>query len=153
MGDSGNWNQAGPDEAWNDDMEASPVVGSYTSMPQTGRGSGTGDPFDGVTGSDITTDANITISTALGDVDGDGDLDLVSGQQMYWPQRLYLNNGTGVPFAGVSGTDISTDASETYAIALGDVNGDGHLDLVAGNGYSMSNRLYLNNGMGSHLPR
>ena len=152
MGDSGNWNQAGPDETWNDDMEASPVVGSYTSMPQSGRGSGNGDSFDGVTGSDITTDANITISTALGDLDGDGDLDMVAGNVMQ-PSRLYLNNGTGAPFAEVVGTDITTDASETYAIALGDVNGDGHLDLVAENGYSMSNRLYLNNGMGSHLPR
>jgi hypothetical protein len=103
---------------------------------------GTADPFNGVSGSDISTDADSTISVALGDVDGDGDLDLVAGNSGY--NRLYLNNGTASPFSGVSGSNISTDTHTTYSVVLGDVDGDGDLDLVAGNsGY---NRLYLNNG-------
>ena len=147
---------------------------------------GTADPFNGVIGSDISTDAHTTYSIALGDVDGDGDLDLVAGNynqtnRLYlnngtadpfngvigtdisadahipldcaggrgrgrrpgpggreWQStnRLYLNNGTADPFNGVTGTDISSDAHNTWSIALGDVDGDGDLDLVAGNNLS-----------------
>jgi hypothetical protein len=105
---------------------------------------GTSDPFNGVTGSDITADAMDTLSVVLGDVDGDGDLDVVAGN-LDQRNRLYLNNGTSDPFAGAAGSDISTDADDTRSMALGDVDGDGDLDFVAGN-FNQVNRLYLNNG-------
>jgi hypothetical protein len=105
---------------------------------------GTTDPFSSVSGSDVTTDIHSTFSVALGDVDGDGDLDLVAGNN-YQANRLYLNNGTGAPFSGVTGSDVSGDAHATQSVALGDVDGDGDLDLVAGN-YNQANRLYLNDG-------
>ena len=102
------------------------------------------DPFNGVTGTNITADVRQTRAIALGDVDGDGDLDVVAGN--HGPKnRLYLNNGTADPFSGVTGTDITTDANPTRGIALGDVDGDGDLDVVVGN-YGQANRLYLNNG-------
>jgi len=107
---------------------------------------GTADPYNGVSGSDITGDTHDTISIALGDVDGDGDLDLVVGNHDE-TNRLYLNNGTADPFNSVSGGDITGDVQNTWSVALGDVDGDGHLDLVAGNyDYDDANRLYLNNG-------
>jgi hypothetical protein len=100
-------------------------------------------PWSGLTGSDIASDANVARSVAIGDVDRDGDLDLVTGNE--GPNRLYLNNHTSHPWSGVTGVDITSDSDSTYSVALGDVDRDGDLDLVVGNG-SQRNRLYLNNG-------
>ncbi|MHC4250349.1 MAG: FG-GAP repeat domain-containing protein, partial [Planctomycetota bacterium] len=106
---------------------------------------GTADPFNGVTGSDITADTNRTSSVSLGDMNGDGHLDLVAGS---WGgvNRLYLNNGTADPFNGVSGSNITSDAVDTHKVALGDLDGDGDLDVVVANMVGEANRFYLNNG-------
>ncbi len=108
---------------------------------------GTADPFSGVSGSDVSADSHNTTSVTLGDMDGDGDLDLVAGNNNQ-TNRLYLNNGTASPFSGVSGSDISADTHHTFSVALGDVDGDGDLDLLVGN-TNQANRLYLNNGTAS----
>jgi uncharacterized repeat protein (TIGR01451 family) len=82
---------------------------------------------------------------AVGDVDGDGDLDAFIGQN--GPARVYLNNG-GMQ-GGVAGT--FTDSGQglgnslNVAIALGDVDGDGDLDAFAPT-YDGANKIWLNNG-------
>ena len=120
------------------------VTGNYYRANRLYLNNGTADPFNGVIGSDISSDAQNTQSLALGDIDGDNDLDLVAGNNGS-TNRLYLNNGTAAPFETVAGSEISNDVHYTYSIALGDVDGDGDLDLVAGN-CGQTNRLYLNDG-------
>jgi len=90
---------------------------------------GTANPFDGLS-------AGGTPPVALGDVDADGDLDLIAGDNYGAPLRYYENTGTAVnpsfvqrtgganPFAGV----IQPRSAPT----LGDLDGDGDLDLVVG---------------------
>ena len=119
------------------------LTGNWEQTNRLYLNNGTADPFGGVSGADISSDAHYTLSITLGDVDGDGDLDLLAGNN--GTNRLYLNNGTADPFSGVAGSDISSDVHDTLSIALGDVDGDGDLDLLAGN-YGQTNRLYLNNG-------
>jgi|GEM_PF-6922037 len=123
------------------------VAGNHAEPNRLYLNNGTADPFAGVNGSDITADMNLTVAVALGDMNGDGLLDLVVGNDDE-TNRLYLNNGTADPFAGVNGSDITADANRTYAVALGDVNDDGYLDMVVGN-YGEPNRLYLNDGTGN----
>ena len=78
---------------------------------------------------------------ALGDVDRDGDLDLVCGNSNSSP-TLYLN--VGGTFENLPAWS-SGRVADTRSVALGDVDGDGDLDLVCGNSGS-SSTLYLNTG-------
>jgi hypothetical protein len=109
---------------------------------------GSANPFNGIDGSNIGSDLDDTQSVVLGDVDGDGDLDLIVGNYSA-PNRLYLNNGTSAPFNGISGIAISPDVLATRCVVLGDIDNDGDLDLLVGNGANHSNRYYLNDGLGN----
>ncbi len=84
---------------------------------------------------------------AFGDVDGDGDEDLVTRSYGWTSTQLFLllNDGTGV-FTDAS-QQIPSPPIEAEDVALGDADGDGDLDLfVAIQG--LNSRLYLNDGSG-----
>jgi hypothetical protein len=95
---------------------------------------------------------------ASGDIDGDGDLDVVVGyagrefsveesggktlflnRLVEAPNRVYLNDGKGSLSPGPS----FGLGNVTRAIALGDVDGDGRLDIVVGTNCG-ENAIYLN---------
>jgi hypothetical protein len=79
----------------------------------------------------------------LGDLDGDGDLDIFAAN--FGANRVYLNDSTGV-FSD-SGQGLGDYNSRN--IALGDVDGDGDLDAVVSNvSTGQANRVWTNNGSG-----
>ncbi|MEL7519412.1 MAG: FG-GAP-like repeat-containing protein, partial [Pseudomonadota bacterium] len=67
----------------------------------------------------------------FGDLDGDGDLDLLLGGLEGGPTLVFANDGRGA-FTNVSagsGFDLAT-ADQTISVALGDYDGDGDLDAL-----------------------
>ena len=74
-------------------------------------------------------------SVDLGDLDRDGDIDIVFGMGRHTPEPnlIYLNRGRGVFFGGRSWTVGPEATDKTKSVKLGDMDGDGDLDvLVAG---------------------
>jgi hypothetical protein len=88
-------------------------------------------------------DLSISNCLALGDLDGDGDLDAFIGTTHNQDSRLWTNNGAGSFSAGwVEGGLL--DAPGTLDVALGDLDGDGDLDVFEGK--AGLNRVWVNEG-------
>ncbi|EAQ27853.1 FG-GAP repeat domain protein [Erythrobacter sp. NAP1] len=67
----------------------------------------------------------------FGDLDGDGDLDLLLGGLEGGPMKLFANDGTGrfTDVTAASGFDRA-QADQTISMALGDYDADGDLDVL-----------------------
>lgn len=108
-----------------------------------------GGVFVDVTASTMPNDLAQTGGAVLADIDGDGDQDLFAGTWSGGSARLFVNDGTGV-FQNVSATQIPGGVHQTAAVAVGDVDSDGDLDLFLGDGLGQD-RLWQNNGTGSFV--
>ncbi|WP_188561064.1 FG-GAP-like repeat-containing protein [Hymenobacter frigidus] len=91
------------------------------------------------------------VQLALGDVDGDGDLDVLATAGNV-PLALRLNSGlhSGVFVAPANGSSIAVGSFAKDPV-LGDVDGDGDLDVLTANVGGNSVSIRRNNGLNSGL--
>jgi hypothetical protein len=86
-----------------------------------------------------------------GDVDGDGDVDLVASND-HSPNQLFLNDGLGTFVDATAGRLVTPSggfpANASYEGDLVDLDGDSDLDLIFVNDHNLQNRVYLNDGLG-----
>ncbi len=110
--------------------------------------------FTETTASNLGATPNLAVRVvAVGDVDGDGDLDLFLPSANGSADRLYVNDGGG-SFTDEAATrlPVGANASRSAGARFGDVDGDGDLDLLVAQGYAGSDMppawLLLNDGSG-----
>ncbi len=91
--------------------------------------------------------AETTANASLGDLDADGDLDLVLAKGRHWPlvELVLLNDGKG---RFDQRRNLSDKSDRTYTAALADLDGDRDLDLVVGNDAPDEKVVYFNDGKG-----
>lgn len=113
-----------------------------------------GASFTRITGSPVVTVSGAAVSTAWGDIDNDGDIDLFITRAfgvLDDVNLLYINNGDGT-FTREFDDSTATDMGWSYGCAFGDVDKDGDLDLAVARcqNANENNSLYLNNGNSNH---
>jgi hypothetical protein len=94
---------------------------------------------------------NSSFHAAFGDLDSDGDLDIVVGNLSSGgfsaQNKLLINNGSGV-FTDETTIRLPALFDITFALALEDLDGDADLDIVVANGIPTASKILVNNGVG-----
>lgn len=103
--------------------------------------------FSGNRSYPVSMDEGITAGVALGDIDGDGDIDLVESNGRHWAHASYVYfNAEGRGFT--KRVELGSEQTTGYRVELVDMDADGDLDAVVA-ADRLSNKLYLNDGTGN----
>lgn len=93
-----------------------------------------------------------TSQCTVGDIDGDGDLDVIfaNGSGFSCPVtaqilRFYINNGSGT-FADGSAAATGSATFKARGVELGDCDGDGDLDIIVAQDCASPLQLLINSG-------
>ncbi len=115
----------------------SPTTNSYLFL---NNGTGT------LTDSGQTVETGGTYNSFVGDVDDDGDVDVISGGYISYP-KLWVNDGSGnLAFDH----DIPTITTEYSSVNIGDIDGDGDNDMIISDYYG-GTQIFLNTGSANQL--
>lgn len=88
-----------------------------------------------------------TMDAAAGDLDNDGDPDIVLARE-FAPNKILINNGSGQFTDGTLG-NLPQFNYDSEDIGIADFNGDGFNDIVFASEDNAIHELYFNNGNGS----
>jgi hypothetical protein len=92
-----------------------------------------GTPFDGLWTSNLVgTVAPPLMALAVGDLDSDGDPDIVSGNRAGNMNAFTAWENDGSPFSGTWAGNANSLFGQTLAITIGDLDQDGKIDIVVG---------------------
>ena len=109
-----------------------------------GAQGGTQGTFMAARACDGVTENGDSQAAAFGDLDGDGDQDLVVARR-FQDDVVYWNDGIG-RFWRDRDNPLGTAGGASRAVALGDLDGDGDLDIVIANSNGEDEFLYVNQG-------
>ncbi|NQU45306.1 VCBS repeat-containing protein [bacterium] len=137
------------DEDGDLDLFAGLADGSLTFVRNTG--SATGPSWGAITANYVEIDVGTNCVPTFGDLDDDGDLDLLLGRGD-GKLTYYVNNGSVVAPSWLWMTDIyeGLDVGDNSAPSLHDVDGDGDSDLFLGNKAALLR--YFSNAGNASLP-
>ncbi len=131
------------------DADLDAVVANAHGPNRVFRNDGTGHLLDSGQrlGSGQSLGSKASKDLGIGDLDGDGDLDIFSCNYFDRPNRVWLNDGQG----NFSDSGQALGAAKSHGVALADVDRDGDLDAYVVNA-DTPDAIWLNDGAGWFSP-
>lgn len=143
------WNSSWVDynrDGWEDLFIANTNSTTNTNQLFKSNGDGT---FSEISNINLVSEKLTTMGSIWGDIDNDGDQDVIVINNTYFPTQLYKNNGDET-FTLITESGLNTALLYYHGGAFVDYDNDGYLDLIMTNYFETKfSELYHNNGNGT----